>query len=122
MKILSNRHPDRSHLVVVDEVPFYGPMDITNWAPIHLVQPQWKHITIQPKPALDYIDVSKLVQKIQTAMELASETKITDFGDGEFTVEMWMKVPVAVREIDVSVAVINDIKENAWCFVDGQKP
>jgi hypothetical protein len=93
VKILSKRHP--LHGVV--------PMDITNWAHIHLVRPDYTPITypvkrlerkmfvVEPESALNYINVSKMVEHIKHSLR-ADETKITDFGDGDFTFEMWVKL------------------------------
>jgi hypothetical protein len=98
MKILSKRHPARvNSLVVVDELPFTGLATQVEgggffYCPYipKIAEPQWTHIEIKPKSALDCINVPALVNTINSYLVCADETKITDFGDGNVTIEMWM--------------------------------
>lgn len=55
-----------------------------------LPETEWTHIEIKPKSALAYIDATKLVNTIQASCSRVDETKITDFGGGDFTIEMWV--------------------------------
>lgn len=121
MKILSKRHPDRQSLVVVDELPFTGLRWIPQVRHVHMpVQPR-THITVQRKSGLDFIDVPKLIETVQSNCEYLDGTKITDFGGGDFTIEMWVKLPAAVREIDLSASINDCITGNVASYMNGEQ-
>lgn len=122
MKITSKRHPHRK-LVVLDELPFVRDRQkvLAYLAHDHNLsfpeEREWTHFEFKKKPDVTKVKATSVVETFLEACSHIDELKFTDFGDGDFTIEMWAQLP----RRDEALEVVEKCKEHTWVYVDGVK-